>query len=90
MEALDKSFVDAIAAHALLCFEIGASDYGEGIGVRFNAMAQWADEAANLGRGIATGTGDTINEAVFAMLKSMSAKRGGGLIDTSQAIEVAA
>lgn len=90
MDSLDKSFVDAIAAHELLCFEIGAADYGEGIGVRFNAVAQWADDAANLGRGIATGTGFTINDAVFAMLKSMSAQRGGGLIDTSQAIEVAA
>lgn len=76
--ALEQSMKDFIAANGCDYITIALHDYGYKLG--FQAAVQWVDKAEELGRGIATGSGDTIAEALRGMTAVLAAKRGGRAI----------
>lgn len=80
MTALEQSMKDFNAANGLVHFSVSfssypADQYGEGRSY-FDASAQWLDASKEHGRGIATGGGDTIAEAITSMVAVMVERRG--------------
>ena len=79
MSALEQSMKDFIAANGCVYFGITLHDYGHRLG--FAICAQWHDEKAEHGHGIATGDGDTIAEAMREMTASLARRRMVPLAD---------
>ena len=78
MSALEQSMKDFIAANGCDYITITLHDYGYKLG--FQAAVQWVDKAEEHGRGIATGGGETIAEALREMTAVLAAKRGGSML----------
>lgn len=94
MTALEQSMKDFNAAHGLVHFSLSfssypADQYGEGRSY-FNASAQWLDPSKEHGRGIATGRGDTIAEAIANMVVVMVDRRGANALADEPLPQVAA
>ena len=79
MTALEQSIVALCDQHNLLSFSI--TYYRADHRNWFGASCQWADERCSQGRGVATGDGDDIAEALSRAIEKMAAKRAVTLAD---------
>lgn len=84
MTALEQSMKDFVAANGLVHFSVSLSSYPADqyneVHSFFNASVQWFDESQEHGRGIATGSGDTIADAMSNMLALMVERRGANVL----------
>lgn len=79
MTALEQSMKDFVAANGVVHFSLSfssypADQYGEGRSY-FDVSAQWLDASKEHSRGIATGGGETIAEAMTNMVAVMVERR---------------
>lgn len=94
MSALEQSMKDFNAANGLVHFSVSfssypADQYGAGRSY-FDASAQWLDASKEYGRGIATGGGETIAEAMTNMVAVMVERRGSTTLADEALPQVAA
>ena len=82
MSALEKSMLDMAQNHGLVHFAINLSGMDGHCNWRwFSVSAQWLDDTQEHGRGIASGNGKTIAEAMTAMMRQMAERRASQLAD---------
>ena len=80
MKQLEQSMKDAIASHGFLCMHIAITDYEwrdaeDDERIAFEVSAQWRDGSQEHGRGIASGRGATIEEAMHDFTLNLVSKR---------------
>lgn len=90
MSALEQSMKDFVSANAVLHIEIIFNRiHHDASHTWFSTSTQWLDAQGE--RGIASGNGDTIAEAMSRMMAVLADKRSStAIIDTSEALEVPA